>query len=279
MNIPIHSVRFHQCTLPAVRRLSRYLRADVSYLPILVSGVVLALVLPTKTMANPNGHQDIAAQQVSQSGPYRYRSDNRRYDNRYYNNSGNRHYNSNYRPYYRPFYRSYYPWGLGWGIGLSTGWNDWGSAGWNSDWGWRSSRYWNSPYSGIGLSIPLGNREPVALSPTVQVTTSMQYSHSAGAMVSSMPTNTRMMSTSSNNGQNKRKNNGQSDSDNNQLSAYQDSAQTASRGANTSQSRALRSLATLPSNARVLQQDGRTLYEWQGSFYVFDWNSQTYQEQ
>jgi len=38
-------------------------------------------------------------------------------------------------------------------------------------------------------------------------------------------------------------------------------------------------VSSLPSNARVVQQDGRTLYEWQGTLYAYDWNSQTYQEQ
>ena len=37
-------------------------------------------------------------------------------------------------------------------------------------------------------------------------------------------------------------------------------------------------LARLPDNARVIQRDGRTIYEWQGVEYVFDWNSNTYQK-
>ncbi|NMH66606.1 hypothetical protein [Shewanella salipaludis] len=36
-------------------------------------------------------------------------------------------------------------------------------------------------------------------------------------------------------------------------------------------------LKRLPDNARVIQQDGRTLYEWQGVNYRFDWQTQTYQ--
>lgn len=32
----------------------------------------------------------------------------------------------------------------------------------------------------------------------------------------------------------------------------------------------------LPANAKVIQQDGRTLYQWQGQLYRFDWNIQQY---
>lgn len=287
MNNPTHSAPCHQNTWLTILPRGFILHANVGLMVQLIIGVVLAFLIMSKAQANSNHRHDIAAQQaaqVSQSGPHRYQGDNRRYDKRYYNDGGTRHYDRYYRPYYRPFYRPYYPWGLGWGVGLSTGWNNWGGAGWNTDWGWGTSRYWNSPYSGIGLSIPMGNSEPVALSLPVHVTTSMQYSHSAGAMVSSMPANTRVMNTGSRNGQNDSKNNGQNNAGHHQLSASQVSesqrgTQTASSDANTKPSRALRSLSHLPSNARVVQQDGRTLYEWQGSFYAFDWNSQTYQEQ
>ncbi|BAJ03892.1 hypothetical protein [Shewanella violacea] len=37
-------------------------------------------------------------------------------------------------------------------------------------------------------------------------------------------------------------------------------------------------LKSLPENARVMQKDGRTVYEWQGVEYVFDWATQTYKE-
>ncbi|NRB23148.1 hypothetical protein [Shewanella sp.] len=37
-------------------------------------------------------------------------------------------------------------------------------------------------------------------------------------------------------------------------------------------------LKSLPENARVIQRDGRTLYQWQGVEYVFDWNTETYRE-
>lgn len=37
-------------------------------------------------------------------------------------------------------------------------------------------------------------------------------------------------------------------------------------------------LTHLPENARVIQRDGRTIYEWQGVEYVFDWDSKTYQQ-
>lgn len=35
-------------------------------------------------------------------------------------------------------------------------------------------------------------------------------------------------------------------------------------------------LKSLPENARVIQKDGRTLYEWQGVEYLFDWKTKTY---
>ncbi|GIU20972.1 MULTISPECIES: hypothetical protein [unclassified Shewanella] len=37
-------------------------------------------------------------------------------------------------------------------------------------------------------------------------------------------------------------------------------------------------LTRLPDNARVIQKDGRTVYEWQGVEYMFDWNTNTYQK-
>ncbi|MPY25544.1 hypothetical protein [Shewanella sp. YLB-07] len=37
-------------------------------------------------------------------------------------------------------------------------------------------------------------------------------------------------------------------------------------------------LKSLPENARVMQRDGRTIYEWQGVEYVFDWSTETYRE-
>ncbi|WP_394147720.1 hypothetical protein [Shewanella atlantica] len=37
-------------------------------------------------------------------------------------------------------------------------------------------------------------------------------------------------------------------------------------------------LKSLPANARVIQRDGRTIYEWQGIEYQFDWSSQSYRE-
>ncbi|AQS38341.1 hypothetical protein Sps_03199 [Shewanella psychrophila] len=37
-------------------------------------------------------------------------------------------------------------------------------------------------------------------------------------------------------------------------------------------------LKSLPENARVMQRDGRTIYQWQGVEYVFDWSTETYRE-
>ncbi len=37
-------------------------------------------------------------------------------------------------------------------------------------------------------------------------------------------------------------------------------------------------LKSLPENSRVLQRDGRTIYQWQGVEYVFDWITETYRE-
>jgi len=158
----------------------------------------------------------------------RYSESYGRQDNHYKKH----HKHSDSHRYYRPYYRPYYPWGLGLGVGLATGWNlgyGWNDGIWNDDWRWNRERYWHSPYSGIGLSIPTGYDDtPVAISAPVRVTTSMQYSPSEGTVP---------------------------------------------------RARAARSVSSLPSNARIVQQDGRTLYEWQGTLYAFDWTSQTYQEQ
>ncbi|PMG48403.1 hypothetical protein [Shewanella sp. 10N.286.52.B9] len=35
-------------------------------------------------------------------------------------------------------------------------------------------------------------------------------------------------------------------------------------------------LTQLPENARAIQRDGRTIYQWQGQEYYFDWSSQRY---
>ena len=37
-------------------------------------------------------------------------------------------------------------------------------------------------------------------------------------------------------------------------------------------------LTHLPENARVVHKDGRTVYEWQGVEYQFDWSTKTYQK-
>ncbi|MEC4728044.1 hypothetical protein HWQ46_21135 [Shewanella sp. D64] len=37
-------------------------------------------------------------------------------------------------------------------------------------------------------------------------------------------------------------------------------------------------LNSLPENARVIQKDGRTIYEWQGAEYIFDWGTETYRK-
>lgn len=36
-------------------------------------------------------------------------------------------------------------------------------------------------------------------------------------------------------------------------------------------------LSSLPDNARVIQQDGHTYYQWQGKTYRYDWEQQAYQ--
>lgn len=35
-------------------------------------------------------------------------------------------------------------------------------------------------------------------------------------------------------------------------------------------------IKTLPANARVKQKNGRTVYEWQGVEYVYDWSTESY---
>jgi hypothetical protein len=37
-----------------------------------------------------------------------------------------------------------------------------------------------------------------------------------------------------------------------------------------------RTIKTLPENARVIQHEGKTLYEWQGVRYVYDWSTERY---
>ncbi|GIU27779.1 hypothetical protein L2719_12730 [Shewanella schlegeliana] len=37
-------------------------------------------------------------------------------------------------------------------------------------------------------------------------------------------------------------------------------------------------LTRLPDNARVIQREGRTVYEWQGVEYVYDWDAKTYRK-
>ena len=156
-------------------------------------------------------------------------------------NSSYQHNNHYNNSHRHSAYRPYYrPYYPGWGRWYS---------GWNLGYGWGSRGYWDAPYSSIGLSIPMAyEEEPVAVSAPVRVTTSMQYAPNEGRMVSSMP--------NSADGQRA-----------NATSALAPKVQRA------------RSVSSLPSNARVVQQDGRTLYEWQGTLYAFDWNSQTYQEQ
>ncbi|MGI2197394.1 hypothetical protein ACRN91_17685 [Shewanella baltica] len=226
-----------------------------------------ALSVSTAAVAGNRDHSEQGERQGHRDSHSRGES---HYNNRHDNHYDNRHVRNDNR-HYRPYYRPYYPWGLGLGLGLTTGWGSGWNVGygvnsqWNNDWGWNTSRdvyarnYWNSPYSGIGLSIPMRyDDEPVAISAPVRVTTSMQYSASEGRMVSSMPANMA----------------GQT---NGQLVSQTSNA--TGRTVATPRPRAAHSVSSLPSNARIVQQDGRTLYEWQGTLYAFDWNSQTYQEQ
>lgn len=226
-----------------------------------------ALSMSTAAVAGNRDHSEQGERQGHRDSHSRGES---HYNNRHDNHYDNRHVRNNNR-HYRPYYRPYYPWGLGLGLGLATGWGSGWNVGygvnsqWNNDWGWNTSRdvyarnYWNSPYSGIGLSIPMRyDDEPVAISAPVRVTTSMQYSASEGRMVSSMPANMA----------------GQT---NGQLVSQTSNA--TGKTVATPRPRAAHSVSSLPSNARIVQQDGRTLYEWQGTLYAYDWNSQTYQEQ
>ncbi|WP_220732165.1 hypothetical protein [Shewanella morhuae] len=229
------------------------LAVGVSLLSVL--GVSTAAVAANRSYSEQGGHRDSHSRGASHY--------NNHYDNRYAHAVNHR--------YYRPYYRPYYPWGLG--LGFATGWGSGWNVGygvntnWNNDWGWNSRayarNYWNSPYSGIGLSIPMRDDEPVAISEPVRVTTSMQYSASEGRMVSSMPTSVPANLTAQT------------------VQSYSDNADgvTAGNNAATPRQRVAHSVSSLPSNARVVQQDGRTLYEWQGALYAYDWNSQTYQEQ
>ncbi|MGI2136482.1 hypothetical protein [Shewanella baltica] len=226
-----------------------------------------ALSMSTAAVAGNRDHSEQGERQGHRDSHSRGES---HYNNRHDNHYDNRHVRNDNR-HYRPYYRPYYPWGLGLGLGLATGWGSGWNVGygvnsqWNNDWGWNTSRdvytrnYWNSPYSGIGLSIPMRyDDEPVAISAPVRVTTSMQYSASEGRMVSSMPANMA----------------GQT---NGQLVSQ--TSNVTGKTAATPRPRAAHSVSSLPSNARIVQQDGRTLYEWQGTLYAFDWKSQTYQEQ
>ena len=222
-----------------------------------------ALSVPTVAVAGNRGYSD---QDERHGHRDSYSRGDSHYNNRHDNYYDNRHVRKDNR-HYRPYYRPYYPWGLGLATGWGSGWNvGYGvNTHWNNDWGWNTSRdayarnYWNSPYSGIGLSIPMRyDDEPVAISAPVRVTTSMQYSASEGRMVSSMPVNMAGQTTG-------------------QLVSQ--TSNGTGKTAATPRPRAPHSVSSLPSNARVVQQDGRTLYEWQGTLYAYDWNSQTYQEQ
>jgi hypothetical protein len=110
--------------------------------------------------------------------------------------------------------------------------------------GWRVSSYWGSHHSGIGLSVPLFSTYQAApvtrvtQTPVLRRTTGLQLS-SAARGVNSAPANQPGASP------------------------------------NEATSRPT-PVASLPSNARVRQQDGRTVYEWQGVTYSYDWQSQRY---
>lgn len=266
MNIP---VKFTQGKCVQSQSYGAHRRSLKCLVLSLAVGISLlgALSVPTVAVAGSRGYSD---QDERHSNSDSHSRGDSHYNNRYDNHYDNRSRYNNHR-HYRPYYRPYYPWGLGLGLGLATGWGSGWNVGygvsnqWNHDWGWNTSRddyarnYWNSPYSGIGLSIPMRyDDEPVAISAPVRVTTSMQYSANEGRMVSSMPANLAGQSTG-------------------QLVSQTGNA--AGKTAATPRPRAAHSVSSLPSNARVVQQDGRTLYEWQGTLYAFDWNSQTYQEQ
>ncbi|MGL6122427.1 MAG: hypothetical protein ACRC1W_05270 [Shewanella sp.] len=255
MNI---SVRFNQqkCFQPQLTRLVLSLIMGISLLSALSVPTVVAGNRDYVDQGERYSHLDSRSR-----GDSHY---NNRYSNRYSNRHDNRY--DNRHRHHRPDYRAYYPWVLG--LGLATGWNVGYGANthWNNDWGWNTNSgdtyardYWNSPYSGIGLSIPMRyDDEPVAISAPVRVTTSMQYSASEGRMVSSMPTHLTGQTT------------GQ---------RVSQTSNPTGTTAVTPRPRAAHSVSSLPSNARVVQRDGRTLYEWQGTLYAYDWNSQTYQEQ
>ena len=132
------------------------------------------------------------------------------YDVRQSQHESSAHHNQN--RHWRPYWGWSSAWNGGWGLGWHSGWNNGWGLGWNNGWG---NNYWHSPYSGIGVSVPYQQPEPVAVAPVERVTTSVQYSTGR---------------------------------------------------------------KSLPANARVKQQDGRTVYEWQGTSYYFDWQSQTYLE-
>ncbi|MCS6210957.1 hypothetical protein [Shewanella baltica] len=266
MNIPVKFTQGKCVQSQSHGVLKRPLKCLVLSLAVGIS-LLGALSVSTAAVAGNRDHSEQGERQGHRDSHSRGES---HYNNRHDNHYDNRHVHNDNR-HYRPYYRPYYPWGLGLGLGLATGWGSGWNVGygvnsqWNNDWGWNTSRdvyarnYWNSPYSGIGLSIPMRyDDEPVAISAPVRVTTSMQYSASEGRMVSSMPANMA----------------GQT---NGQLVSQASNA--ASKTAATPRPRAAHSVSSLPSNARIVQQDGRTLYEWQGTLYAFDWNSQTYQEQ
>ncbi|QYJ79223.1 hypothetical protein [Shewanella acanthi] len=177
----------------------------------------------------------------------------------------NRHGQNHHRHHHRYYpYRPYYPWGLGLGLSLATGWG-WINGFYNNGWygnGWNNggSVYWNGPYSGIGISLPLrANESEVYRSAPTQVTTSMQYaSQELGAQETERMVSSQVMPTTLGA-------NGQPDGRsaiNHEISLP--------RG---------RSVSSLPANAKLVQHEGRTLYEWQGVLYAFDWDSQSYQEQ
>ncbi|MCH1930849.1 hypothetical protein L9G16_11695 [Shewanella sp. A25] len=185
--------------------------------------------------------------------------------------NGQNHHGQNHHKHHHGHYayRPYYPWGLGLGLSLATGWG-WTNGFYGNGWygnGWYNggSVYWNGPYSGIGISIPLrSNEAEVYRSAPTQVTTSMHYSaqaqgeQEAGRMGPSLVDNSEMAVNSS---------------------RQIDSSNMIENAAITTVSAIPRSYSSLPSNAKIVQRDGRTLYEWQGVLYAFDWNSQTYQEQ
>ena len=270
MNIPVKFIQGKCVQSQSHGAHKRPLKCLVLSLAVGIS-LLGALSMSTAAVAGNRDHSEQGERQGHRDSHSRGES---HYNNRHDNHYDNRHVRNDNR-HYRPYYRPYYPWGLGLGLGLATGWGSGWNVGygvnsqWNNDWGWNTSRdvyarnYWNSPYSGIGLSIPMRyDDEPVAISAPVRVTTSMQYSASEGRMVSSMPTNMSANLAGQTNGQ-----------------LVSQTSNVTGKTVATPRPRAAHSVSSLPSNARIVQQDGRTLYEWQGTLYAFDWNSQTYQEQ